>query len=103
MKCAVLHNAGDFEVGIGQCKSRKLKSRRHGTTDQRPTCGRAGGLPMVGLNDVLGQLASGQIGPKDVFDRRASVGGGCRQDQGGARVKMPDLGGIDMMPMAVFP
>ena len=60
------------------------------------------GLPAPGRHDSLGTLARRQIRAEHEAANRSGLGVGDLQHQRRAGVKMPDLGGVDAVPVRAF-
>jgi len=76
----------------------EFESGRHGATDQRPVTGGLRALPGIRRHDRLRPLAGREIGTERHQMRCAAVMGDL-QHQRTAGIVMPDLDGIDAMPV----
>src|SRR5689334_8929839 len=84
-------------VGVGQLKRREVETRRDGAADQRPRAETARRLPRMRRHDCLRPLAGGEVGAEA---QGLSWTDACdRQFERGARIVVPDLGGIDAVPV----
>ena len=80
-----------------QLEFRKIESRRDGASDQRPVAGAFGRLPGMRRHDRLRHFAGGEIGSEPEAALAAVIGD--LQGQRAAGVIVPDLDGIDAMPV----
>ncbi len=92
--------ARDVEARRRQREPVEGKAGADGAAHERPARPGPRGLPVIPRHDDLRRLTAGEVGAEDVILRRPRLGCGQRQDQGPARVEMPDLGRIDPVPMA---
>ena len=78
-------------------KAFELEARRHGTADQRPVAERFRGLPGAGRHCYLGHFVIMDVAaePDDFFLRAVDD----FQLQRRAGVPMPDLHGVDTVPV----
>src|SRR4029078_11051355 len=70
---------------------------RHGAADQRPVAGALGGLPGVRRHDRLGLLAGRKVRPE--LETPLPVIVSDLQRQRASRVIVPDLDGVDAVPV----
>ena len=91
-----------FPAARRQFETRKIEARRDRAADERPGAEAFRSLPGAGRHDRLRALASRQIGTKLHALDRASLARRNLECKRRARVVVPDLGGIDAMPMRAF-
>src|SRR5262245_49763156 len=88
-----------FPVLRGELETGEFETRGDGAADQRPVAEAFGRLPGTGRNNRLWPFAGREISPeRDALDRPSRT----RRDferKRRARIIVPDLGGIDPMPM----
>ncbi len=90
----------NVEAGWRQFEPFKTEAGADGATNQGPCPHRPRRLPMARWHDELGCLFEQKIGAERLIDSRARGAGCGGQHQGGAGMKMPDLGRIHPVPMA---
>ena len=82
-------------------KTGEVEGRRHSAADQRPTTERARCLPHAARYDDLRRLAQPEIAAEpEMMNGMAIIA--HREFQSGARIMMPDLVGIDFVPVRAF-
>lgn len=76
----------------------EFERRRDRAADEGPGTKRTRGLPLEWLDDELRTLTGAQVGPQDPPPSRLSFDAGLELERC-AGVEVPDLGGVDAMPM----
>ena len=94
--------ARDVEIRRGELESFEAKGRADRAARQCPVAGAACRLPPMRGHNYLRPLSCHQIPTKCEILRGPIGRFGHRQDQRRTGIEMPDLGGIDPVPVACF-
>lgn len=92
-------SARNVETGRREGEAVEGKRGRDGAAYQRPVACGFGRLPVIHRHDALWPMASGDVGAEYLDPCRALLGVGGAQTQRRARVKMPDLGRVNLVPV----